>query len=59
MTFDQLLRGNASKLGCDAIPQLALKDQPRTHVRELMVDNLAVSLSIRRVEGFRSRDGSL
>lgn len=44
MTFDQLLCGNASKVGCDAIPQLVLKDQPRTHVRELWWI-LAVSLS--------------
>ncbi len=38
MTFDQLLRGNGAKNCCDAIPQLSLSDQPRTHVRELMVD---------------------
>ena len=38
MTLDQLLRGNGSKESVDAIPQLAISDCPRTHVRELMVD---------------------
>lgn len=52
MTFDQLLRGNASKLGCDAIPQLALKDQPRTHVRELMVDPCRIFVPYEELKAF-------
>ena len=52
MTFDQLLRGNASKLGCDAIPQLALKDQPRTHVRELMVDPCRIFIPYEELKAF-------
>ncbi|HCC88101.1 MAG TPA: beta-hexosaminidase [Prevotella sp.] len=38
MTLDQLLRGSGMKDCVDAIPQLTIKDTPRTHVRELMVD---------------------
>lgn len=38
MTLDQLLRGNGTSECVDAIPQLAISDKPRTHVRELMVD---------------------
>lgn len=52
MTFDQLLRGNASKVGCDAIPQLSLKDQPRTHVRELMVDPCRIFIPYEELEAF-------
>ena len=52
MTFDQLLRGNASKLGCDVIPQLALKDQPRTHVRELMVDPCRIFIPYEELKAF-------
>ena len=52
MTFDQLLRGNASKLGCDAIPQLTLKDQPRTHVRELMVDPCRIFIPYEELKAF-------
>ena len=52
MTFDQLLRGNASKVGCDAIPQLALKDQPRTHVRELMVDPCRIFIPYEELKAF-------
>lgn len=52
MTFDQLLRGNESKVGCDAIPQLALKDQPRTHVRELMVDPCRIFIPYEELKAF-------
>ena len=52
MTFDQLLRGNASKVGCDAIPQLSLKDQPRTHVRELMVDPCRIFIPYEELKAF-------
>lgn len=38
MTLDQILRGSGNKDCVDAIPQLTIKDAPRTHVRELMVD---------------------
>ena len=38
MTLDQILRGSGNKECVDAIPQLTIKDTPRTHVRELMVD---------------------
>lgn len=38
MSLDQLLRGDGTKTSCDAIPQLSIADQPRTHIRELMVD---------------------
>lgn len=52
MTFDQLLRGDASKVGCDAIPQLTLKDQPRTHVRELMVDPCRIFVPYEDLKAF-------
>ena len=38
MTFDQLLRGNGTSACCESIPQLRIADQPRTHIRELMLD---------------------
>ncbi len=38
MTLDQILRGSGNKECVDVIPQLTIKDAPRTHVRELMVD---------------------
>ena len=52
MTFDQLLRGDASKIGCDAIPQLVVKDQPRTHVRELMVDPCRIFIPYKDLKAF-------
>lgn len=52
MTFDQLLRGDASQVGCDAIPQLTLKDQPRTHVRELMVDPCRIFVPYEQLKAF-------
>jgi len=38
MTLDQLLRGEGAEGGVAALPPLHIVDQPRTHVRELMVD---------------------
>ena len=38
MTLEQILRGSGNKECVDIIPQLTIKDAPRTHVRELMVD---------------------
>lgn len=38
MTLDQILLGSGTKPCVDAIPHLTIKDAPRTHVRELMVD---------------------
>lgn len=38
MTFDQLLRADASSSCCARIPALRIKDAPRTHIRELMLD---------------------
>lgn len=38
MTLDQILRGSGTKECVDAIPQFTVKDAPRTHVRELMLD---------------------
>ena len=52
MTFDQLRLGDASKVGCDAIPQLTLKDQPRTHVRELMVDPCRIFVPYEDLKAF-------
>ena len=52
MTFDQLLRGDGSKACCDAIPQLSLTDQPRTHVRELMVDPCRIFVPYEELKAF-------
>ena len=52
MTFDQLLRGNGAKNCCDAIPQLSLSDQPRTHVRELMVDPCRTFIPYEQLKAF-------
>lgn len=52
MTFDQLLRGDGSKACCDAIPQLSLADQPRTHVRELMVDPCRIFVPYEELKAF-------
>lgn len=52
MTFDQLLRGDGSKVCCDAIPQLSLTDQPRTHVRELMVDPCRIFVPYEELKAF-------
>lgn len=52
MTFDQLLRGDGSKVCCDAIPQLSIADQPRTHVRELMVDPVRTFVPYDQLKAF-------
>lgn len=52
MTFDQLLRGNGVKEGCDAIPQLAIEDQPRTHMRELMLDPCRIFIPYDQLKAF-------
>ena len=38
MTLDQLLRGSGTYSHVATLPQLSITDQPRTHIRELMVD---------------------
>ncbi len=38
MTLDQLLRGTGTYQHVATLPQLSITDQPRTHIRELMVD---------------------
>ncbi len=38
MTLDQLLRGSGTYRHVATLPQLSITDQPRTHIRELMVD---------------------
>ena len=35
---NRLLRDNATDQCCEVIPALRIADQPRTHIRELMVD---------------------
>ena len=52
MTLDQLLRGSGSKECVDAIPQLSVKDQPRTHVRELMVDPARIFIPYEELKAF-------
>ena len=52
MTLDQLLRGSGAKECVDAIPQLAIKDQPRTHVRELMVDPARIFIPYEELKAF-------
>ena len=52
MTLDQLLRGNGSKECVDAIPQLTISDQPRTHVRELMVDPARIFIPYEELKAF-------
>ena len=52
MTLDQLLRGSGETACCDALPQLALADAPRTHVRELMVDPARIFIPLDALKGF-------
>ncbi len=52
MTLDQLLRGSGMKDCVDAIPQLTIKDVPRTHVRELMVDPARTFIPYEDLKGF-------
>lgn len=52
MTLDQVLRGSGNKECVDAIPQLTIKDTPRTHVRELMVDPARTFIPIDELKAF-------
>lgn len=52
MSLDQLLRGDGSKTSCDAIPQLSIADQPRTHIRELMVDPVRNFIPYEQLKAF-------
>ena len=52
MTFDQLLRGDGSKKCCDAIMQASVSDQPRTHVRELMLDPVRTFIPFDQLKAF-------
>lgn len=52
MTLDQVLRGSGNKECVDAIPQLTIKDMPRTHVRELMVDPARTFIPIDELKAF-------
>lgn len=52
MTLDQLLRGDGTKECVDAIPPLTIADQPRTHVRELMVDPARIFLPFDELMAF-------
>lgn len=52
MTLDQLLRGNGSTECVDALPQLTITDQPRTHIRELMVDPARIFIPFDELKAF-------
>ena len=52
MTLDQILRGSGNKECVDAIPLLTIKDQPRTHVRELMVDPARIFVPYEELKAF-------
>jgi hexosaminidase len=52
MTLDQLLRGNGTAECVDAIPALSVNDQPRTHVRELMVDPARIFIPFNELKAF-------
>lgn len=52
MTLDQLLRGNGTKDCVDALPQLTIADQPRTHIRELMVDPARIFIPFDELKAF-------
>lgn len=52
MTFDQLLRGDGSKKCSDAIMQASVSDQPRTHVRELMLDPVRTFIPFDQLKAF-------
>ncbi len=52
MTLDQILRGSGNKECVDAIPQLTIKDTPRTHVRELMVDPARTFIPFEELKAF-------
>lgn len=52
MTLDQILLGSGNKECVDAIPQLTVKDTPRTHVRELMVDPARTFIPLDELKAF-------
>mgnify|MGYP002672893157 CR=1 FL=1 len=52
MTLDQILRGSGVKECVDAIPHLTIKDTPRTHVRELMVDPARTFIPFEELKAF-------
>ena len=52
MTLDQLLRADADGTSCAAIPQLTIADQPRTHMRELMVDPCRIFVPFEDLKAF-------
>ena len=52
MTLDQILLGSGNKKCVDAIPQLTVKDTPRTHVRELMVDPARTFIPLDELKAF-------
>ena len=52
MTLDQLLRGDGTTECVDAIPALSINDQPRTHVRELMVDPARIFIPFNQLKAF-------
>lgn len=52
MTFDQLLRADASSVCCDMIPALCVEDAPRTAIRELMVDPARIFIPFEELKRF-------
>lgn len=52
MTLDQLLRADGSEGGATELPQLHIADQPRTHVRELMVDPCRIFVPFGELKAF-------
>lgn len=52
MTLDQILLGSGTKPCVDAIPHLTIKDAPRTHVRELMVDPARTFIPLEELKAF-------
>ena len=52
MTLDQLLRADADGVCCESIPQLTVTDQPRTHMRELMVDPCRIFVPFDELKAF-------
>lgn len=52
MTLDQLLRADGSEGGAKALPLLHIADQPRTHVRELMLDPARIFIPFDQLKAF-------
>ena len=52
MTLDQMLRGSGAKECVDALPIVSIKDAPRTHVRELMVDPARTFIPFDQLKAF-------